>query len=75
MQHSMMQEIEQAAQGVIVGYEAQVEQIRTGFTRSPCNSGTALRWGNQALVTEAEKRLERLARLTKDQEETVVNAC
>ena len=25
----MMQEIEQAAQGVIVGYEAQVEQIRT----------------------------------------------
>ena len=25
----MMQEIEQAAQGVIVGYEAQVDQIRT----------------------------------------------
>ena len=25
----MMQEIEQAAQGVIVGYEAQVEKIRT----------------------------------------------
>ncbi len=41
----MMQEIEQAAQGVIVGYEAQVEQIRNGFALTSCNSGkaTALR--------------------------------
>ena len=60
----MMQEIEQAAQAVIVGYEAQVEQIRT-------DSRDRLATVAQH-YDEAEKNAqERLVRLTKDLEETV----
>ena len=65
----MMQEIEQAAQGVIVGYEAQVEQIRTDS-----RDRLAQHYDEETkqLVTEAEKNAqERLVRLTKDLEETV----
>ena len=57
----MMQEIEQAAQGVIATYEDQVEQVRTD--------------SRDRLATVAqhydEETKERLVRLTKDLEETV----
>ena len=68
----MMQEIEQAAQGVIVGYEAQVKQIRTDSRDRLATVAQHYDEETKQLVTEAEKNAqERLVRLTKDLEETV----
>ena len=68
----MMQEIEQAAQGVVVGYEAQVEQIRTDSRDRLATVAQHYDEETKQLVTEAEKNAqERLVRLTKDLEETV----
>ena len=62
----MMQEIEQAAQGVIVGYEAQVEQIRTDSRDRLATVAQHYDEETKQLVTEAEKNAqERLVRLTK----------
>ena len=51
----MMQEIEQAAQGVIVGYEAQVEQIRTDSRDRLAKVAQHYDEETKQLVTEAEK--------------------
>ena len=51
----MMQEIEQAAQGVIVGYEAQVEQIRTDSRDRLATVAQHYDEETKQLVTEAEK--------------------
>ena len=60
----MMQEIEQAAQGVIVGYEAQVEQIRTDSRDRLATVAQHYDEETKQLVTEAEKNAqERLVRL------------
>ena len=52
----MMQEIEQAAQGVIVGYEAQVEQIRTDSRDRLATVAQHYDEETKQLVTEAEKK-------------------
>ena len=49
----MMQEIEQAAQGVIVGYEAQVEQIRTDSRARLATVAQHYDEETKQLVTEA----------------------
>ena len=54
----MMQEIEQAAQGVIVGYEAQVEQIRTDSRDRLATVAQHYDEETKQLVTEAEKDVE-----------------
>ena len=50
----MMQEIEQAAQGVIVGYEAQVEQIRTDSRDRLATVAQHYDEETKQLVTEAD---------------------
>lgn len=68
----MMQEIEQAAQGVIVGYEAQVEQIQKESRDRLATVAQHYDDETKRLVAEAETTAkERLVRLTKDLEETV----
>ena len=66
-----MQEIEQAAQGVIVGYEAQVEQIRTD-SRDHLQQWHSITMRKPSNWSQRRKNAqERLVRLTKDLEETV----
>ena len=63
----MMQEIEQAAQGVIVGYEAQVEQIQKESRDRLATVAQHYDDETKRLVAEAETTAkERLVRLTKD---------
>ena len=68
----MMQEIEQAAQGVIAGYEDQVEQIQKESRDRLATVAQHYDDETKRLVAEAETTAkERLVRLTKDLEETV----
>ena len=68
----MMQEIEQAAQGVIAGYEDQVEQIQKESRDRLATVAQHYDDETKQLVAEAETTAkERLVRLTKDLEETV----
>ena len=68
----MMQEIEQAAQGVIASYEDQVEQIQKESRDRLATVAQHYDDETKQLVTEAETTAkERLVRLTKDLEETV----
>ena len=68
----MMQEIEQAAQGVIASYEDQVEQIQKESRDRHATVAQHYDDETKRLVAEAETTAkERLVRLTKDLEETV----
>ena len=68
----MMQEIEQAAQGVIANYEDQVEQIQKESRDRLATVAQHYDDETKRLVAEAETTAkERLVRLTKDLEETV----
>ena len=68
----MMQEIEQAAQGVIATYEDQVEQIQKESRDRLATVAQHYDDETKQLVAEAETTAkERLVRLTKDLEETV----
>ena len=68
----MMQEIEQAAQGVIASYEDQVEQIQKESRDRLATVAQHYDDETKRLVAEAETTAkERLVRLTKDLEETV----
>lgn len=68
----MMQEIEQAAQGVIVGYEDQVEQIQKESRDRLATVAQHYDDETKQLVAEAETTAkERLVRLTRDLEGTV----
>ncbi len=68
----MMQEIEQAAQGVIASYEDQVEQIQKESRDRLATVAQHYDDETKQLVAEAETTAkERLVRLTKDLEETV----
>lgn len=68
----MMQEIEQAAQGVITSYEGQVEQIQKESRDRLATVAQHYDDETKQLVAEAETTAkERLVRLTKDLEETV----
>ena len=68
----MMQEIEQAAQGVIATYEDQVEQIQKESRDRLATVAQHYDEETKQLVAEAETTAkERLVRLTKDLEETV----
>ena len=68
----MMQEIEQAAQGVITSYEGQVEQIQKESRDRLATVAQHYDDETKRLVAEAETTAkERLVRLTKDLEETV----
>ena len=68
----MMQEIEQAAQGVIASYEDQVEQIQKESRDRLATVAQHYDGETKQLVAEAETTAkERLVRLTKDLEETV----
>ena len=68
----MMQEIEQAAQGVIASYEDQVEQIRTDSRDRLATVAQHYDEETEQLVAEAENNAqEKLVRLTKDLAETV----
>ena len=68
----MMQEIEQAAQGVIASYEDQVEQIQKESRDRLATVVQHYDDETKQLVAEAETTAkERLVRLTKDLEETV----
>ncbi len=63
----MMQEIEQATQGVIVGYEAQVEQSN-GFHAI---TAQLQRYDDQQLVQRRKKRPGKTRPFNEDLEETV----
>ena len=68
----MMQEIEQAAQGVIASYEDQVEQIQKESRDRLATVAQHYDDETKRLIAEAETTAkERLVRLTKDLEETV----
>lgn len=68
----MMQEIEQAAQGVIASYEDQVEQIQKESRDRLATVAQHYDDETKRLVAEAETTAkERLVRLTKDLGETV----
>ena len=68
----MMQEIEQAAQGVIASYEDQVEQIQKESRDRLATVAQHYDDETKQLVAETETTAkERLVRLTKDLEETV----
>ena len=68
----MMQEIEQAAQGVIASYEDQVEHIQKESRDRLATVAQHYDDETKQLVAEAETTAkERLVRLTKDLEETV----
>ena len=68
----MMQEIEQAAQGVIASYEDQVGQIQKESRDRLATVAQHYDDETKQLVAEAETTAkERLVRLTKDLEETV----
>lgn len=68
----MMQEIEQAAQGVIASYEDQVKQIQKESRDRLATVAQHYDDETKQLVAEAETTAkERLVRLTKDLEETV----
>ena len=68
----MMQEIEQAARGVIASYEDQVEQIRTDSRDRLATVAQHYDEETEQLVAEAENNAqEKLVRLTKDLAETV----
>ena len=68
----MMQEIEQAAQGVIASYEDQVEQIRTDSRDRLATVAQHYDEETEQLVAEAENNSqEKLVRITKDLAETV----